>query len=202
MNLRTLSPEELSAVYDGELRAAFPPAELKPLSSMEAMRRRGLYDPLGVFDEAGEFLGCALLWKHPDRRFLLIDYLCVCAARRNHGLGGEILRALTAAYPPDAVLIAESEAPVGDPERDGLIRRRLNFYRRNGAVLMDYECALFGVRYKNLYWAAAPLPEAQVLQKHREIYQNSLRPRWFDRYIQIPLAPGEAAIPVTDWRES
>ena len=40
MKLRTLSPEELAGVYQHHLSSAFPPAELKPLGAMEAMRER------------------------------------------------------------------------------------------------------------------------------------------------------------------
>ena len=63
MNLRIMTPEELAKAYGTDLREAFPPAELKPLSAMERMRERGVYDPWGLFDEGGEALGYALLWK-------------------------------------------------------------------------------------------------------------------------------------------
>ena len=201
MKLRTLTPEELAAVYDSEMRAAFPPSELKPLSAMEYLRGLGTYDPLGAFDEDGAFLGGALLWKHRDGRFLLLDYLFVPAALRDRGLGGAILRALAEAYPPGAVFIVEAEAPMGDPERDALIARRLGFYRRAGGTMMDYECALFGVRYRNFCWGS-PLPEESlVLRKHREIYRQSFDQKWFERFIQLPLAPGEAPRPLIKWQE-
>lgn len=53
MNLRIMTPEELAKAYGTDLREAFPPAELKPLSAMERMRERGVYDPWGLFDEGG-----------------------------------------------------------------------------------------------------------------------------------------------------
>lgn len=82
MKLRTLNYDELAQVYEGDLRAAFPPSELKSLRSMEGMLRRGIYDPLCLEDERGERLGYILLWKHRDGRYVLIDYLCVPASRR------------------------------------------------------------------------------------------------------------------------
>ena len=82
MNLRIMTPEELEKAYGTDLREAFPPSELKPLFAMERMRERGVYDPWGLFDEGGEALGYALLWKHPEGRCILLDYLCVPRTRR------------------------------------------------------------------------------------------------------------------------
>lgn len=201
MHLEILPPDALKTVYETDLREAFPPAELKPLSAIEAMRARGAYEPLSLRDGGGPPLGYILLWKHADGRFILIDYLCVPASRRSGGIGGMLLRAVRALYPPDTVFIAESEAPTGDPARDGLILRRLGFYERHDARTLGYDTALFGVHYKTICWAD-PLPEeALVLRKHQEIYLQQFGREKYDRYIQIPLASGEAAWPVTDWTE-
>ena len=201
MYLKTLSPEELKRVYETDLTEAFPPAELKPLRAMEAMRERGAYDPLCLYDEAGEALGYILLWKHEDGRYILIDYLCVPAGKRNGGIGGKLLEAAAAYYPEGTVFIGESEAPTGDPETDKLILRRLGFYARNGAKTLGYDSALFGVHYKTICWAD-PIPEeAEIMQKHQEIYLQQFGREKYDRYIQIPLLPGEKPKPVTDWLE-
>ena len=201
MELKILSPEELKTVYEADLKEAFPPAELKPLAAMEAMRAKGVYDPLALVDGDGERLGCILLWKHADGRFILIDYLCVPADRRSGGIGGRLLRAVREYYPPDTVFIGESEAPTGDPEADGLILRRLGFYARNGAATLGYDNALFGVHYKTICWAD-PLPEeGEIMRKHQEIYLQQFGREKYDRFIQIPLRPGEAVRPVTDWTE-
>ena len=203
MTLRTLTPEELKIAYETDLTEAFPPSELKPLATMEEMRRRGVYDPLCLFDEAGEVLGYLLLWKHRDGKVLLIDYLCVPARRRNGGIGARLLRAAFDAFPPDTVFLAESEAPTGDAGADEMICRRLGFYARNGATSLDYECALFGVRFKNICWSRETLPEKDViLKKHREVYLDCLGQERYDRYIQIPLHPGEDPFPVVDWPEN
>lgn len=201
MNLRLLTMEELRRAYEKDLREAFPPAELKPLSAMEGMLRRGVYDPLCLFDDAGEAMGYIFLWKHPDGRYILIDYLCVPAGRRNGGIGGKLLRAARDRYPADTVFIGESEAPTGDETADGLILRRLGFYARSGAATLGYDCAMFGVHYKTICWAA-PLPdEAEIMRKHQEIYLDQFGRERYDRYVQIPLAPGEEPHPLTDWTE-
>ena len=201
MHSKILTPEELKTVYETDLKAAFPPAELKPLAAMEAMRAKGIYDPLVLVDGEGDPLGYILLWKHEDGRYLLIDYLCVPAGRRNGGIGGKLLQAARKHYPPDTVFIGEPEAPTGDPEKDEMILRRLGFYARSGARILGYDNALFGVHYKTICWAD-PLPdEAQIMRKHQEIYLQQFGQEKYDRYIQIPLRPGEAVRPLTDWTE-
>ncbi len=89
MYLRTLTPEELKRVYETDLTEAFPPAELKPLWAMERMRESGVYDPLVLIGDEGEMAGYILLWKHSGQHFILVDYLCVPAGRRNGGTGGQ-----------------------------------------------------------------------------------------------------------------
>ena len=199
MHLSVMSPEELKKAYETDLMEAFPPAELKPLKAMEAMRRRGTYDPLCLYREAGEALGYILLWKHEDGRYILIDYLCVPAGKRNGGTGGKLLQMALARYPSDTVFIGESEAPSGDPASDGL--RRLGFYARNGAVTLGYDSALFGVHFKTICWAEELPDEGEIMKRHQEIYLRQFTREKYDRFIQIPLPPGERPRPVSDWTE-
>ena len=49
MELKLLNPDQLRLAYETDLREAFPPEELKPLSTMEELERRGLYDALALF---------------------------------------------------------------------------------------------------------------------------------------------------------
>ena len=47
-----------------------------------------------------------------------------------------------------------------------------------------------------------PMPdEAEIMRRHQEIYLQQFGQEKYDRYIQIPLRPGEAILPVTDWTE-
>lgn len=201
MYLRTLTPEELKRVYETDLTEAFPPAELKPLWAMERMRESGVYDPLVLIGDEGEMAGYILLWKHSGQHFILVDYLCVPAGRRNGGTGGQLLKAAIAHYPADTVFIGETEAPTGDPERDGMILRRLGFYARNGAKTLDYDTALLGVHFKTICWANPMPEETEVLRKHQEIYLERFGQEKYDRFIQIPLHPGEPCREITDWTE-
>ena len=200
--LKPMNPYQLRLVYETDLREAFPPAELKPFPAMREMMARGVYEALAFYGGEEEPLGYVLLWKHVDGRFILIDYLCVPARRRNKGIGGRILAELFAAFPPETVFIGESEAPTGDPAADGLILRRLDFYRRSGAALLSYDSALFGVRFKTIAWSREKLPpEGEILAKHQEIYLERFIGNRHRQMIQIPLHPGERPAERRDWTE-
>ena len=201
MRLHHMSVDELRRAYETDLTEAFPPSELKPLFAMEVLREKGLYDPLCFQDNDGSVLGYALLWRHEDEKYILIDYLCVPTRRRNHGIGAALLSAIHEYYPQDTVFIWESEAPTGDEEQDEMILRRLAFYQRCGAKVLDYDNALFGVHFKTLCYANKLPNEAVILQKHKEIYLHHFGQERYDRFIQIPLLPGEMPFPVTDWTE-
>lgn len=201
MYLNVMTPEELERAYRTDLTEAFPPSELKPLGAMEAMRRQGVYEPLCLRDGTGDVLGYILLWKHEDGRYVLVDYLCVPAGKRNGGTGGMLLREAIVRSPKDTVFIGETEAPTGDLDRDALILRRLGFYARNGAKTLGYDSALFGVRFKTICWADPMPEEGEILRKHQEIYLRQFDREKYDRFIQIPLRPGEQVKPVTEWTE-
>ena len=65
MELRILNKAETKALYNSEMKRAFPPSELKPLSAIEDMRDKGRYEPLGLYEgeELPEDFVCPLC-KH------------------------------------------------------------------------------------------------------------------------------------------
>lgn len=201
MNLDIMTPPELRRAYETDLREAFPPSELKPLAAMEGMRERGIYEPLCLTEDGGEPVGYMLLWKHPEEPYVLVDYLCVPARLRGRGVGGQLIAMVRQRYPADTVFIGESEAPTGDPAADGIILRRLAFYQRTGAVLLGYDTALFGVHFKTICWAERLPDEGEIMRRHQEIYLRQFTREKYDRFIQIPLLPGERPRPVSDWTE-
>ena len=201
MRFHLMNSDDLRIAYETDLTEAFPPAELKPLSAMEDLRAKGLYDPLCLLGEDGTILGYALLWRHRDGRYILIDYLCVPASMRNRGVGARLFAAMREHYPSGTVFIWESEAPTGDSTQDEMILRRLGFYERCGGTILSYDCALFGVHFKDLALASPMPPEDEILRKHQEIYRAQFSPERYAQFIQIPLAPGEKPYEITDWTE-
>ena len=93
MDFRLLTENEIQNWYETELTRTFIPQECKPLTDIFRLTGEGRYEIWGLFE--GTFLlGYACLWKHRDLALVLLDYLGVTAARRNAGLGSELLRLL------------------------------------------------------------------------------------------------------------
>lgn len=187
MELRIPTPEQLRDVYNKDMKAAFPAAELKPLAAIEKMWAEGWYKPYCLFDDGGaEPIGTAFLWLgHPG--WLLLDYLCVSSTRRNDGLGAEILRLLPQAE-PGAVIFGEAEAPVHAPD-PAMAERRLGFYARCGLRTAGYETEMFGVHYKTLYLADREVADEALMEEHRFVYRNSFTPEKYAKYVRIPYDP-------------
>ena len=198
MELNLLNKEKLTALYQNEMTADFPRSELKPLSAMLRLMDLGRYDPL-LITQDGETIGYAMLWLPQGREGALLEYFGVLRGKRNAGLGAKILELLAGRY---GQLFGEAEAPGEDasPEENALRRRRIAFYERNGFRVLDYQCALFGVRFNCLYRG----PEAddrKVEALHRGVYAGYFSPAHMARYIQLPLKPDEAVKPAPEWVE-
>ena len=197
MELKTLNERELSALYREEMVYDFPKSELKPLGAMLRLLEMGQYDPL-VVTENGERVGYAMMWLPKSRQGALLEYLGVLRGKRNAGLGAQILPLLAQRY---GQLFGEAEAPTSQDEAENhLRRRRIGFYERNGFRVLDYQCALFGVHFKCLY-RGPQTDDRAVEQLHRSVYADYFSPQHMERYIQLPLKPGEEIHPAPAWTE-
>ena len=194
--LKPLDDAKLERAYNEVFREAFPPQELKPLGAIRSMISEGYYRALALCEGERE-LGYICLWE--DLPYVLIDYLCVPRRARGGGIGGEIIARTIDAFSPDTVFIGEAEAPTGDPERDGIILRRLDFYRRCGAVTLDYDTALFGVHYKTIVWTRSKPDAGEVMRRHSGLYRRNFPPALYEAAVRIPLAEGESAEVTGKW---
>ena len=182
MEMRFPTEQQLEAVYDRELRRAFPASELKPLRAMLRLMERGRYKPYCLFD-GEEIAGTAFLWLgHPG--WAVLDYLCVAESHRNGGLGAIILRKLRETE-PDMVIFGEVEAPEDAPDPE-MARRRLAFYARCGLKTAGYDTEMFGVHYKTLYLPGHEVEDAELMEQHRYVYESSFTPENYRKYVQIP----------------
>lgn len=201
MELKELTPQQLENLYDTQMKRAFPPQELKPLSSMEHLREQGRYQPLGLWEGEG-LLGYAMMWLEPGQPFVLLDYLGTLEGMRNQGLGSQMLDLLARFYASYRGIFGEAEAPEsGNPGEEPLRRRRLAFYERNGFRYGGYDCALFGVHYRTLIRGDEAVDAQELMQAHQRIYHAHMPQRIYERFIQIPLPPGEQPKPAVDWIE-
>ena len=197
MELQRLNKQELEHIYTAEMTQDFPRAELKPLRAMLRLMDLGCYDPLAAV-ENGHTVGYAMLWLPPAGQGALLEYLGVLRGMRSGGRGGELLALLAQRY---GALFGEAEKPdASDPAENELRRRRIGFYQRNGFRVADYECALFGVRFHCLY--RGPEQDDRAVEAlHRSVYANYFTPAHMQRYIQLPLRPGERVHPAPAWLE-
>ena len=201
MHLRKLTAKQLSDLYQWELKKAFPPEELKPLKAMLGLMERNRYEALGLYDEKG-LHGYALMWLEPGYPFALLDYLGTLEGERGTGFGTEMLALLRAHYAHYRGIFGEAEAPEnGDPADEPLRRRRLAFYERNGFRYGGYDCAMFGVHYQTLIMGDEDVTPQELMAAHQGIYGGYMPEHIYQRFIQIPLRPGETVKPVGDWIE-
>lgn len=195
MELRLPNLTQLRQIYEADLKKAFPPAELKPLSAMEQMWQEGKYKPWCLFD-GEEIVGLGFLWMvRPG--WAILDYLCVTEKCRNSGIGQEILRLLPESE-PNTVIFGEAEAPVHAPD-PAMAERRLGFYLRNGLRIAGYDTDMFGVHYKTLYLAKHEVADEELMKAHQEIYQSSFTPEKYARHVVIPRDPALPPIPQVPW---
>lgn len=197
MELKTLDREGLERLYHEELERVFSDSERRPLGAMLRLLEMGRYEALLAIEE-GEPIGYAMLWLSEAPDSALLEYLGVLRGKRNGGAGSQILTLLGERYQQ---LFGEAEAPdTGDPEEDDLRRRRIGFYLRNGFRVLDYMCALFGVRFHCLY-RGPELDDRKVQKLHRRVYSDYFSQDHMERYIQLPLAPDEPVHPAPRWME-
>ena len=197
MELKRLNKEELARLYQTEMVFDFPKSELKPLSGMLRLMEQKLYEPLLV-EERGEPVGYAMVWMGQEGSGALLEYLGVLRGKRNRGMGSRILALLGERY---GTLFGEVEAQdSADPVENELRRHRVGFYLRNGFRLLKYECALFGVHF-NFIYMGPETDDRKILTMHRGIYAGYFSPSHMERYIQLPLAPGEPIHPAPEWVE-
>lgn len=132
---------EVRQVYDQLIAPNFPAHELSSFDDIAAGFTSGHVD-LMVARQDGELAGSAIASWFESTDILLLTYLAVSARTRGGGVGSRLLSAALqgwqARFSPQ-LIIGEVEDPranaphpqFGDP------RRRWEFYRRQGALLID-----------------------------------------------------------------
>lgn len=189
MEFRPMSEQEIRGWYAREFLRTFPPNEQKPLELILELASGGLYTAMGLYD-GGALLGYATLQTHPDHpAYVLLDYLGVTAARRNGGLGAQILSRLRERFQGNTYVIVEAESPApGEEGAENRLRaRRIGFYERCGCRRV-YEMGACGIRCQAMT-LGEPGPLEPLMAAHRAIYGPG-RPD-----ITIPLGPEETPAP-------
>lgn len=185
LELRKMDEDEISALYSHSLARDFPPSELKSLSAIMAMVRRGLYDVLGAY-HGGRFVGYALLYCPNGKRLALLDYLAVEPEYRSKGIGSALLRQLRTHYAgnTDALLI-ECERPKAAPD-EMEARKRIRFYTQAGAALTSVRIWLFGVEYSILVLPCSErIPACEWSSEMLELYRQMLPCELYEKNVRL-----------------
>ena len=184
-----LEKQDFSDIYD-LLEVSFPHSEFREREAQAALFDKAPYRVYGL-REGDKLLALCALWELPGWRYL--EHLAVAPEARNGGLGGRFLDGLT----EDRPCVLEVELPETD-----LARRRIGFYKRNGAKEAGYDMTLFGVPYRVLYWAAQEVDPLQIARQHAAVYQNRFARPLYDKYITIPWSPRDGMPDRVDWAKA
>lgn len=128
---------------------------------------------LFAFAEGDEVLGMALVYFSEYLRFAWLDYFAIRSDLRGRGLGSEVFReivqmAIEQSPQPHWLLFEVDDDYEGDPQREADGKRRVQFYRRLGARVLE------NVSYK--FPSAFAEPIRMRLMKYQLCSDASLSP--------------------------
>lgn len=186
LTLKTLNDAQISALYASSMRRDFPPSELKSLAAILQMKRRGVYDVLGAYQEDGMLAAYALLYRPMGERVVLLDYLAVEPAFRHAGVGSMLLAQLRTHYADAAdVLLIECERPKAAPD-EMQARDRIRFYTQAGARLTNVRIWLFDVEYSILVLPCSErIPALDWAETMLAMYRQMLPKAMFEQNVRL-----------------
>ncbi|MBQ7887752.1 MAG: GNAT family N-acetyltransferase [Clostridia bacterium] len=185
LELLIMNEAQISLLYKQSMTRDFPPSELKSLSAILSMHRKGLYDVLGAYQD-DQLVGYALLYCPQGKRLALLDYLAVEPQYRSQGVGSMLLMQLRSHYAANAdALLIECERPKSAPD-ELEARKRIRFYTQAGAVLTSVRIWLFDVEYSILVLPCdGQMPECDWAGQMLELYRQMLPQELYDRNVRL-----------------
>ena len=184
MKLRILSETELINLYTTDCRRDFPESELKPLDVVEKLYREGNYEPIGFF-EGGTLVAYALQVIRENGKSVLLDYLAVTPEYRNRGVGTAVLSSLQEYYAAKTdYIVIESEHPSEAPDESAALRR-LDFYKRAGAILTDTQVRLFDILFLIFALPCKNATKINTFEEMENHYRVTVPPELYDGVVDI-----------------
>ena len=198
MDLKTLTKDQLSNLYNDRMRKDFPPSELKPLFVMLDAVDKGIYEALGLYD-GEEMVGYSCMVKEGTDS--LVDYLAIYPEKRNNGIGSILVKLLYDHIDSAGSFIIEVEDPdyARDDEDRKLRIRRMDFYLRNGCFDTGVRAKCFGVEFILLGMGKKKLEKQKCWDTYSSIYRSILPRDMYDENIELlSFTDGQGLINGTD----
>lgn len=128
--------EQVHSIYS----ASFPLSEQVDFGDIVRSIARG-DRAMHLAEEHGNVIGFALTKPLSCTNIHLLEYLAVAEGHRNRGVGGKLLQCVVSYLRNEREacgILIEVERPEEGSEQEGdLRRRRVEFYRRNGATMLE-----------------------------------------------------------------
>lgn len=151
MRVKELSIRQIEELYERYLKYDFPEDELKPLSRITDMCKKGIYFAAGLYDESDEIRGYAYFVHDSSEKTVLLDYLAIIKGNRDKGYGSQFfdnVRDFLKEYGVERLYLETENIDFAKDDDDRHTRtRRIAFYRKNGLIMTDVKSRLFGVDY-------------------------------------------------------
>lgn len=180
-SITKLSLEALKSIYDARMKEDFPPDELRPFSSMQALTQQNSYASFG-YDEDGNIMAYACFARVKDSPAAMLDYYAVSKQSRGSGIGSKFLAAFPAFLKPlgvqHVILEVESVEKAKDAVQAEIRRRRIAFYEKNGCRRTQVRSLLYGVYYDVMVLSMSGGAETNqtIMQQLRDTYRVILKP--------------------------
>ena len=180
---RELDPQEIRALYDGDLQRQFPDDEVRPWESIEPLLAQGSYSAQAL-ELDGAIVSYAFLAV--VGRSMLVDYLATPDPWKNKGYGSALLNRLRSSLSQVDRIFIESEDPTalsGDAAE--MARRRLAFYARNGFAETSVRVRLFHVEYRILSSEEGQARDRNARLGMEDVYHAIIPDKWRDKILRF-----------------
>ncbi|UTW53073.1 GNAT family N-acetyltransferase [bacterium SCSIO 12827] len=90
-----------------------------------------------IAEQAGQVAAFSIVYRSDHQDFALLEYFATTPALRNQGIGGRLLDHVLTDQGDTPVLLEVEAPPPTDQSGDSMESRRIGFYRRHGARVIE-----------------------------------------------------------------